>query len=624
MPHSDLPEQCALTLNFPMEIKVSAGWRQFVSEGTKAVSEFFLKSPFDAAVTSISGLISLGSSFSLNRSPGYLLWTLALTGTCWAAGQSTSTDELSRRLVTKLLTEFIKIKRSELQASGVETPIDFLDRPTHLRLYREFRDYLIAGIDPERREGESILAIKMDTSFSIAIFKLITERAEIYAPLVAALDVPASTSASLSKSWTHYRKKLVYDFEVKSLFGQENERISISQLYVPLRGTWDPLGVAADPDDDRRSPTELNIVRIDEYLDQWVSSSDADDWLRLIGGGPGSGKSTTLKALAKRAAEAPDCRPLFVPLQNLDLEKDLREAINTYFVEESDCPFSDPPLSRQSVEDGAPLLLIFDGLDELAAPGEAAKDVVSTFATRLHNLYSSLTGSNQRRIRVVVSGRMPAFQAATRYLPTHPRAAIETHGFLPTPGMFEENELWAEDQRVQWWAQYAKVKGEPAETPEAFSSDRLEGITNEPLLCYLLALAGYANQHWELAADNRNRIYGALIESIYERGWGEGAVKRHGPGRTLSKPDFKKLMETIALAAWLGGDTRVASAEKFEEVVAITDARDAWEAFTRDNGQDIANLAMNFYLKSADKAQRGFEFTHKTSVSISRHELCSR
>jgi uncharacterized protein YjbI with pentapeptide repeats len=334
----------------------------------------------------------------------------------------------------------------------------------------------------------------------------------------------------------------------------------------------------------------------------------------LIGGGPGSGKSTTLRALARRSADKERIRPLFIPLQYIDMDRDLRDAINSFFVDSSDSPFTSPPLARNAIEDGAPLILIFDGLDEIVAPGEAAKDMVGTFANKLNSLHTALAGRGSRKVKVVVSGRMPAFQAAQRYLTTPPHGSLEAYGFLPSEhaSSLKDNEILKKDQRPAWWKQYAKLTGESSIVPEAFTSDRLGGITHEPLLCYLLALSGYATNHWELAAENRNRIYLALISSVYDRGWGEGNQKRLGPGRTLTKESFFKLMETIALAAWLDGDTRVASEQRFEEAVEIMDAAAAWQAFTDDNGDDVANLAMNFYLKASDKTLRGFEFTHKS------------
>ena len=170
------------------------------------------------------------------------------------------------------------------------------------------------------------------------------------------------------------------------------------------------------------------------------------------------------------------------------------------------------------------------------------------------------------------------------------------------------------DQRPAWWKQYAQLTGTRLDLPAAFSDDRLREVTAEPLLCYLLVLSRFAVENWEAAAENRNRIYERLINEVWRRGWGEGSdvVRRRGPGKSLSRVNFNRLMDTVAHAAWLGGDTRTCSEDGFHEAVALNKCGDAWEQFYGEGGSDIANLAMNFYLKASDKSQRGFEFTHKS------------
>ena len=153
--------------------------------------------------------------------------------------------------------------------------------------------------------------------------------------------------------------------------------------------------------------------------------------------------------------------------------------------------------------------------------------------------------------------------------------------------------------------------GASPEIPPAFASDQLKGITHEPLLCYLLVLSGFVTANWEQTAKIRIGFTRRYVDSIWSRGWGEGGAKRQGPGRTLSKADFNILMQTIALAAWQGGDTRVATEQAFGNAVKIVQSEAAWENFKNDNGPDVTNLALNFYLKAAETGQRGFEFTHK-------------
>ncbi|MBN9563947.1 MAG: pentapeptide repeat-containing protein [Alphaproteobacteria bacterium] len=229
---------------------------------------------------------------------------------------------------------------------------------------------------------------------------------------------------------------------------------------------------------------------------------------------------------------------------------------------------------------------------------------------------NSLQGDSSKPIRVVVTGRMPSFQAARKELSATGTASCEVTGFCPSPYLTAliTDPLGKVDQRREWWEKYAPLAGLPLDVPAAITDQRLQSLTHEPLLCYLLALSGYAVENWEAAAENRNRIYGRLIDEVWRRGWGEGDahVRREGAGKSLGKGNFNRLMETIALAAWRGGDTRVASEAGFHEAVALLRTQDAWEDFKRDSGQDIANLAMNFYLKSAESEYRGFEFTHKS------------
>lgn len=598
----------------PVDLTVESEWKEFLGSVGGALADFFLKGPADSVSSGISGFLKFATSIKVEQTPGYLAWTLAITATAWSLDQSIPTATESREQLVAAFREAVNSSRETIKNGGISVPYDFFERPIAIDIYRFLLNSIIIKV--KDKKTKSLIRYRMDALFGRAVYEIFSKSPQLYAPLINALNVPAAHVAAFDLSWSAYRAKLIYDFEIKPIFGQEEDRISLSQLYVPLRGTFQNTTLKHEIIDEFSEdldigPFHQEMVLIDEVLDEWLSENKSD-WLRLIGGGPGSGKSTTLKALASRSAKLDDCRPLFIPLQYIDHNSDLRESINKYFTQTSDSAFSHPPLSRESVEDGAPLLLIFDGLDEIVAPGEAAKDVVGTFANRLHSLVSSISGNNSRKVKVIVSGRMPAFQAANRYLPTPRGGALEAYGFLPHPDAGTANKIWKQDQRVRWWRQYAALKRESPTVPEAFSNDRLESITHEPLLCYLLALAGYANQGWELAADNRNRIYSALIESIYDRGWGDGAIKRLGPGKTLSKNDFIKLMETIALAAWLGGDSRVASEENFDAALEILDTNSAWDSFTGDNGQDVTNLAMNFYLKSSEKSQRGFEFTHKS------------
>jgi len=58
-----------------------------------------------------------------------------------------------------------------------------------------------------------------------------------------------------------------------------------------------------------------------------------------------------------------------------------------------------------------------------------------------------------------------------------------------------------------------------ARTAEGLIYDKLEALTAEPLLCYLLAISGYLDRDFKEAAENPNRIYAKLFEDVWRRGW---------------------------------------------------------------------------------------------------------
>lgn len=621
-------------------ISFSSG--EFIGSLVEATANVILKGWADGGVSAVTALLKAITSVKIGQSAPEQAWRLAALSFAWSIAQLQTSEGLGADALRKILRSSLDKAKSEADSGGgAYVPLDFLERPTTLPLYRTLRksiqdNHLAFGVDANTDMNQ--LVSKMDIAFNRAVFEVWSRDPAGYKILCESLESPAAIASSFDLSWHSYRKELVHKFHVAPVFGQEKAKISLAQLYVPLRGIWN------DGDDDIRVivggagiPKNARIVLMDDDLDNWIDQGEDVDWLRLIGGGPGSGKSTTLKSLASRYAARLDWRPLFIPLQHIGIAADLRDSVNKHFLEKSDGSFTQPPLSRTALEDGPPLLLIFDGLDELVAPNDSANDVINTFSARLSNLVAALRGDGSRRIKIVVSGRMPAFQAARRFLAPPKHGCVEAFGYLPVDAreLTHGSDLWAVDQRPLWWKAYAAAINQRPETPPALKTGKLSGITHEPLLCYLLVLAGYATNDWEKAAENRNRIYSTLMQNIYERGWGEGLQKRHGPGKSMRLADFLLLMETIGLAAWLGGDARVATEASFLQTTQITRAELAWESFNADNGSDVTNLAMNFYLKAAEGSQRGFEFTHKSfgeylaarallAVAKSVHDLVDR
>ena len=107
------------------------------------------------------------------------------------------------------------------------------------------------------------------------------------------------------EDWSRYRASLRKQAD-GAVFG---EIYNLSDLYVPLNASYYP----PSQDDEepmiralpvRRVGEPINktekqiVVELKEYLLSWLNENDPDDAVRVISGGPGSGKSSFAKVFA--------------------------------------------------------------------------------------------------------------------------------------------------------------------------------------------------------------------------------------------------------------------------------------------------------------------------------------
>lgn len=381
------------------DVSLRIDWKNLVSNLTAVATQGFATAHgiTDETSNAISALISAASSIKIESTPGQRAWELVSLAIAW------SLDELRHAGAVGALRAGTWVKsaiESAKEGATAETAImtaTFLTTPCLLPLYTQVRDSLVkykADFRLNSNETDLTLQSRFDIAFNRAVFEIWSKNSDLLQPLQAALLAPGAAASAHDLEWNAYRESLIYDFEVKAVFGQEETKVSVSQLYIPLRAIWieednEPEGKRQDlPSRPRK---KLHLVELDRELDDWVLHAPIEDCFRLIGGGPGSGKSTTARALASRLARRADTRPLFVPLQHINLSGDLREEVSRFFVSRTRGIFRQPPLARDAVEAGPPLVLIFDGLDELARPGEAANEVARLFVSKAHQLISSLS-----------------------------------------------------------------------------------------------------------------------------------------------------------------------------------------------------------------------------------------
>lgn len=437
------------------------------------------------------------------------------------------------------------------------------------------------------------------------------ERATDYVCLKEAFDTPFTTAGASEQAWQSYAALLQKQVDEPMFV----EAFSLRQVYVPLRAYF----VERDATDketrfDPRTAEAQNakriVVKLDEEIDAWLASNDTKDAVRIISGGPGSGKSSFTKMLAAKLAEQNNRRVLFVPLHLLRLSDDLEEAVADFI------RYAAPNLANPLApgENAEPSLVIFDGLDELAMQGKLAAELAQQFVREVRDKVERLN-LRPTRLKVLISGRELAVQSNTADF-KRPKQILHVLPYFVAEASRKEyadaQNLLEEDQRQQWWKNYGKVSGHNYEgLPKELDIDELSEVTSQPLLNYLIALSHTRGEVDFATETNLNVIYRDLLKAVYKRGWGGGS---HPALQGVDEGKFVRWLEEIAVAAW-HGDGRTTSVEEIKGHAETGGATSLLRVFEEGADKGITRLLMAFYFRRAGARESGdktFEFTHKS------------
>jgi hypothetical protein len=152
--------------------------------------------------------------------------------------------------------------------------------------------------------------------------------------------------------------------------------------------------------------------------------------------------------------------------------------------------------------------------------------------------------------------------------------------------------------------------------PKKLKRDDLQEATAQPLLNYILALSRRRGVLDLTATANLNAIYADLLEAVWERRWRPDQPQRQLPDvQGLSKANFQRVFEEIALSAWHAGDVRVVAASAVQKACEANRINDKLMAFRQGAEQGAVSLLAAFYTRQAGFTAGGepaFEFTHKS------------
>ncbi|MDJ0728954.1 MAG: pentapeptide repeat-containing protein [Crocosphaera sp.] len=470
-----------------------------------------------------------------------------------------------------------------------------------------------------------IIAYRLPTYFVFALNQEWRKNRQQYELVEQELTTPFTQAKEKEFQWFLYRSWLQKKVE-EPMF---SEVFGLNRVYIPLRAYYwrkkknnqfiedDLETISQHSRKEEKEKKEPVVINLEEELTSWLNQEDPYDAIRIISGGPGSGKSSFVKIFAAHlAANQPNLRILFISLHLFDLKNDLVEAIQD-FIQDHELLNSNPLTSEELKEQK--LLIIFDGLDELASQGTIAQEVARKFLAEVQRKTERFN-RNSLRLQVLISGReliiqdnSSEFRKEKQIL--HLLPYLVTKNEKETKKFVDDHDLLKEDQRQQWWLKYSKVTGNSfTGLPNNLDQGNLIEITAQPLLNYLVALSYLGGRIEFNKNSSLNVIYDDLLKAVYQRGWEKRQNPRFRLIQNIEEKDFIRILEEIGLASW-HGDGRTTTVKEINEHCGTNRLKSLFNKFQGGAEQGITRLLMAFYFRQNEafrEQNKTFEFTHKS------------
>lgn len=437
-----------------------------------------------------------------------------------------------------------------------------------------------------------------------------TEREKDYQALRAVLEpTPFDPAVQRSLQWNAYRERLVkaMDAPLRAL-NPEKIRCSLNDLYVPLRAAiGDPEAPERTGGERRKRP----LVWLDDTLYGWATQMDhaPSERIRVLSGEPGAGKSSACMKVAARLA-ADKRQVLLVPLTRLNIAKGSLEELARYLASDlGHDPFASLPA-------GEPLVLILDGLDELAKAGQGATMLLNGFITDLGQRLSEWNQGGTR-VLLLLAGRPGAADAAiaTGFIGRDDEARLHVLRYFIAGhhrNAYEPQELADLDQRWEWWARFDRKDGMPE--PLRRNDPHINALTEQPLLNWLLAQI-LTEEGQERAAtisgvhDLYTRLFGHVLDRIHRRRSGDGSTEAIDRVRGR----LEQMLEEVAVAAWHAGTDRAVPLSAVEKRLADNRLAGELRHLSENTDAALTTLLDSFFCRAHQGVEhRLVEFTHKS------------
>lgn len=596
-------------------------WNKSINADFKELFKSLGKATIDGALGNwgevTKDVVEATTALGLTATPEEIAWLLIYSSLKQAlfdlvAGNKDSLIEQPNDSDFELFYDFLD---QTLESQAVSIDKDFFKNPKQLSIIQPIQTALEHWLKYFSLNADKAKTIsnRFPAYFIFSLHQEWSKHPEKYACLKTG-DTPFTTMVEKEQAWQLYLAWLQKQVE-EPIF---DEVFSLKQIYVPLRAYYKQR-LERNKDDDfdgglrDQDQYQRIVVDLEQELTNWLKTTDHDDAIRVISGGPGSGKSSFTKIFAATQAEKGDIPVLFIPLHQFNPSDDLVDAVGKFVRDDGFLPSN--PLERDKSE--PTLLIIFDGLDELAMQGKIASETAQQFIQEVQRKTERFNSSNQIRLRVLISGRELVIQANSSDF----RKPQQILHILPYfVGQKEQNEknyvdgqkLLTTDQRQDWWCKYGRATGQKYNClPAELDRENLIEITTQPLLNYLVALS-YVRGKVQFSEDiHLNVIYEDLLKAVYKRGWER---HRHRALAGIEEKDFIRILEEIALSSW-HGNGRTTTVKEIESHCQHSGLKNLLENSQEGAKSGVTRLLAAFYFRQSGTNYQGdktFEFTHKS------------
>jgi len=559
-------------------------------------------------------IIDTITAIKLDEQPGEMGWKLisrslvqALVSLIAETNPGIQEDHFETKPLDERLNTFLEKDTYYLQS-------DFFKDPKSFPLLEDIKPVLNEYLQLlyfEEIETQNILQ-RLNSYFVFALVNEWRAHPNHYTILERILVTPFNEVEKRETQWNTYFTYLENQIN-KPVF---TESFSLKQVYIPLRAYYKErkrnITNKAIKDQDQIINKDENVKRIvvdlESHLMDWIKKGDTKDSIRIVRGGPGYGKSSFLKMLAAKLATHGK-RVLFIPLHRLDIEDKLDECIKGFV--RFDKYLTYDPIN----DDDEPLVLLFDGLDELSMQGKVLADIAQSFLREINRSISNYN-SRQLKIQAIISGRDVIIQQNE----TDFRNDGQVLRLLPyyltkedKENLIDKQKLLKTDQRNLWWKKYGQVSDlKYKKLPKELKTGEIDEITAQPLLNFLVALS-YQRKTIDFSQNtNLNTIYQDLLKAVYDRAYADG--KKLKSLHELQEEHFYIILEEIAISVWhgKGRTTTIADIQQHFEQTRLSQLL---STFIKDAEKGVVSLLAAFYFRQATQSFDGsqtFEFTHKS------------